>query len=148
LHFQHALGDTCSFSASAISALKRLGIHGFSLQRFGFASLRLCVKMFSFMAALPLLQPDTLIVRSPEQISGELDGRVVLLSIENGEYYDMNKAGSRIWTLLEKPMAVTALIDRLLTEFEVDRVICEKDVRELLEKLLADKLVRIVPPGA
>lgn len=100
------------------------------------------------MTALPLLQPDTLIVRSPEQISGELDGRVVLLSIENGEYYDMNKAGSRIWTLLEKPMAVNALVDQLLTEFEVDRTTCEKDVCELLNKLLADKLVRIVPPGA
>ncbi len=100
------------------------------------------------MTALPSLQPDTLIVRSPEQVSGELDGRVVLLSIENGEYYDMNKAGSHIWTLLEKPMAVTALVDQLLTEFEVDRATCEKDVRELLEKLLTDKLVRIVPPGA
>lgn len=99
------------------------------------------------MAAFPSLQPDTLIVRSPDQVSGELDGRVVLLSIENGEYYDMNKAGSRIWTLLEKPMAVATLVDRLLMEFEVDRATCEKDVRELLGKLLADKLVKIAGPG-
>jgi hypothetical protein len=28
----------------------------------------------------------------------------------------------------------------------VDRETCERDVRELLEKLLADKLVRIVSP--
>jgi hypothetical protein len=99
------------------------------------------------MALMTSFQLDTIVVRSPEQVSGELDGRVVLLSIENGEYYDINKIGSRIWALLEKPVAVAALMDQLLAEFEVDRETCGRDVRELLEKLLADKLVQIVSPG-
>ena len=99
------------------------------------------------MTAIPSLQAETLVVRSPEQVSGELDGRVVLLSIENGEYYDINKVGSRIWALLETPVAVSVLIDQLLAEFEVDHETCDRDVRELLEKLLADKLVRIVGLG-
>jgi hypothetical protein len=99
------------------------------------------------MASIPSFQLETIVVRSPEQVSGELDGRVVLLSIENGEYYDINKVGSRIWAMLGKPVTVAVLIDQLLAEFEVDYETCERDVRELLEKLLADKLVKIVSPG-
>lgn len=89
------------------------------------------------------LGPQTTIVRSPDQVSGDLDGRVVLLSIENGEYYNMNEVGSRIWALLEKPMTVAALIDTLLAEFEVERATCEKEAMAFLEQLRKDKLLKV-----
>jgi hypothetical protein len=60
------------------------------------------------MTAETSLRPETTIVRSPDQVSGDLDGKVVLLSIENGEYYNMNEVGSRIWALLEKLITVAA----------------------------------------
>jgi len=90
-----------------------------------------------------MLDFNATIVRSPEQVSGDLDGKVVLLSIENGEYYNMNEVGSRIWALLEKPMTVTALIEQLLAEFEVERPTCEAEVAAFLEQLLKDKLLKL-----
>ena len=94
--------------------------------------------------ALPLAS-DAVVVRSPEQVSGDLDGKVVLLSIENGQYYNMNEVGSRIWALLETPIAVGALIDRLLAEFDVDRATCTSEVAAFLEQLRKDRLLAIVP---
>jgi coenzyme PQQ synthesis protein D (PqqD) len=87
--------------------------------------------------------PQTIIVRSPDQVSGDLDGRIVLLSIQNGEYYNMNDVGSRIWTLLEQPMTVAALVDALLVEFEVERATCEKEAGAFLQQLLKDRLLKI-----
>lgn len=94
----------------------------------------------SHPAELPF---TAIVVRSPDQVSGDLDGKVVLLSIENGEYYNLNEVGSRIWTLLEKPMTVAALIERLLAEFDVERPTCEKEALEFLAQLRKDNLLRI-----
>lgn len=88
------------------------------------------------------------VARSPDQVSGDLDGKTVLLSIQNGEYYNMNEVGSRIWALIEQPMTVAALIERLLAEFEVGRDQCEREALAFLEQLRKDKLVRIEPGAA
>ncbi|MBX3736134.1 MAG: lasso peptide biosynthesis PqqD family chaperone [Candidatus Didemnitutus sp.] len=97
------------------------------------------------MSALPPLALTTSVVRSSDQVSGDLDGKVVLLSIENGEYYNMNEVGSRIWALIEQPMTVAALVDRLLGEFEVERATCEREALAFLDQLQRDKLLRVVP---
>ncbi len=97
------------------------------------------------MSFQPTLEPLTTILRSPDQVSGDLDGKIVLLSIENGQYYNMNEAGGRIWALLEKPMTIAALIDHLLGEFEIDRSTCEKETMAFLEQLQKDKLLKIEP---
>ncbi len=97
------------------------------------------------MSSESALNLQSTVVRSPDQVSGDLDGKVVLLSIENGEYYNMNKVGSRIWALLEKPQSVAGLIDRLLQEFEIDRAPCEQEVLTFLGQLQSDKLLKLVP---
>jgi hypothetical protein len=95
------------------------------------------------MSLAPTLNLQSHVVRSSDQVSGDLDGKVVLLSIENGEYYNMNEVGSRIWALLEKPTTVAALIEQLLAEFEVDRPTCETEALAFLEQLRRDRLLKI-----
>jgi len=90
----------------------------------------------------PLL-PSTVLVRSSEQVSSELDGKVVLLSIANGEYYHMNAVGSRVWELLAEPRSVEAVIGILLAEFEVERAVCERDVLPFLSRLMSAGLLRV-----
>jgi hypothetical protein len=85
--------------------------------------------------------PSATIQRSPKQISGDLDGRAVLLSIDNGKYYNMNPVATRIWALIEKPITIEALIATLLDEYEVDRATCEKEVQAFLAQLRQDKLL-------
>ena len=86
--------------------------------------------------------PTSTIVGSPDQVSGDLDGKIVLLSIQNGEYYNLNEMGSRIWLLLEKPTTVGALTDQLLKEFKVERATCEAEVVAFLEQLHKDNLLK------
>ena len=97
------------------------------------------------MSASDELRPTSVVVRSPDQVSGDLDGRVVLLSIENGEYYNMEEVGSRIWALLETPLTVAALVERLLEEFDVERERCEREALAFLEQLRKDRLLRVEP---
>ena len=90
------------------------------------------------------LTSATTIVRTAEQVCAELDGKVVLLSIENGEYYHMNEVASRLWGLLEKPVTIGALIEQLVAEFDVDAATCQQDAMRFLTALQKDKLLRVV----
>jgi hypothetical protein len=73
----------------------------------------------------------------------EIDGEVVMLSIENSEYYGMDKVGSRIWQLLEKPLSFKELVTLLMNEYEVDEDLCRHDTLEFVRKM-SDKQILIL----
>ena len=89
------------------------------------------------------LHAGSLIGRCPGQLSGEIDDQIVLLSIETGNYFHFNAVGSRIWSLIETPMAANELIERLLAEFAVDRATCDRQVVDFLSDLSANRLISV-----
>jgi hypothetical protein len=78
---------------------------------------------------------ETKVQRNPEMVSGNMDGEVVMLSLQRGEYFGLDKVGSRIWELIEQPIIVSRIKILLLEEYEVDELTCEKDLLEFLEDL-------------
>jgi hypothetical protein len=82
--------------------------------------------------------------RNPGMITSNLDGEIVMMSVEHGEYYGLDEIGTRIWELLEKPITVEELISSLTHEFEVERLECEHDTLEFLDELLSKKLIQIM----
>lgn len=98
------------------------------------------------MATKLELRPHAIVVRTAAQVSADVDGEAVILSIDNGRYYNMNAVGTRIWEAVEQPISVAALIDLLMREFEVERQDCEAEVLAFLGELHADRLVQISEP--
>ena len=92
-------------------------------------------------AARKEITPDTVLQRKGDLLFNEIDGEVVMLSIENSEYYGMDKVGSRIWELLEKPMTFKEIIARLRDEYEVTEEQCVSDTLAFLNKLQDKKLI-------
>jgi len=68
-------------------------------------------------------------------VSGNMDGEVVMLSIQRGEYFGLDKIGSRIWELIENPRSIEEIKAILLEEYEVDEETCLIDLIEFLEDL-------------
>ena len=87
------------------------------------------------------LKPTDTVFRGQDQVSAEIDGQAMIMSIEKGEYYGLDEIGSRIWTLIETPHTVDAICVKLLEEYDVNREICENQVIEFLENLLNTGLV-------
>lgn len=92
---------------------------------------------------LTTMDINTILERNPEMVFSEMDGEIVMMSIENSEYYGLDPIASRIWQLLEKPSSVAHLADILLEEYEVDRETCLKDVLDFSGELLQKKIIRI-----
>jgi hypothetical protein len=94
------------------------------------------------------IEDQTVIVQSREPVAVDMDDTVVMMSLERGKYYGLDKVGSRIWELLAEPRSVADLRSTLETEFEVDAATCARDVRAFLTDLAAEQLIRIVDEPA
>lgn len=99
------------------------------------------------MTDQPTLTTDAVITQGEDQVSTVVDGETVLMNVANGQYYQLDDIGSRIWTLIETPTAIAAVCDKLVNEFDVDRATCEADVLRLLDRLLANDLIRVATPA-
>ncbi|TVR58245.1 MAG: lasso peptide biosynthesis PqqD family chaperone [Spirochaetaceae bacterium] len=86
---------------------------------------------------------ETKVKASPDVISTQLDGETVLMHVSNGMYFGLNAVGSVIWETMKEPVTVDRLCDAVADEFEVERDVCENDVRELLAQLEEQGLVTV-----
>ena len=88
--------------------------------------------------------PDTVLQRKNDLLFNQIDGEIVMLSIENSEYYGMDKVGSRIWELLEQPVRFKELVDKLMEEYEVSEEQCTTDTLNFITKLCDKKLILLL----
>lgn len=86
---------------------------------------------------------DCVIAQKPGAIVSNMDGEIVMLSVENGKYYNLGRQGGRIWELIASPISVTDLVTALTAEYDIDRETCERDVLKFLTALLREKMIEV-----
>lgn len=79
--------------------------------------------------------------RHPEVIGIEVSGEMVLLDSRTWTYLDFDDIGSRIWVLLNDPLTLSVLVDKLTEEFEVDSMACRRDTETFLQDLIEKGVV-------
>ena len=73
-----------------------------------------------------------------------VDEDAVLLNMHNGQYYQLDEVGARLWGLMREEKSLRESYQVLLDEYEVDSSQLEKDVLELVENLKEQGLVEII----
>lgn len=94
-------------------------------------------------AASDLVRRATVVRVANDQISCALAGQHTVLSLKTGLYYCLDPVGARVWTLIQQPCSVGAVLDTLFEEFDVEPEQCEKDLTTLLETLRAQQLINM-----
>ena len=72
------------------------------------------------------------------------DGAIVL-DVHQGKMFNLNLAGSKVLALLESGSAEPEVVNVIVREFEADREMVEKDVREFMESLKKHQLIADSP---
>jgi hypothetical protein len=85
------------------------------------------------------------VLRNKDHMAAEVDGELVLMSVEKGNYYGLDAIGADIWRRLEKQAVVSDLCAALGEEYDADADTIRRDVLLLLEKLAAEGLIEIKP---
>ena len=86
------------------------------------------------------------IERTQSVLFSDLEGSTVMMDIDSGNYYELDKTSARIWSLLEAPQTLAELCRSLEREFEVDDETCRGDTSAFLLKLSELGLVTISQP--
>jgi hypothetical protein len=96
------------------------------------------------MTDQPPLTDTANLARAEGLVASEVNGEIVILSIEVGHFFHLNTTGSRIWGLLDAPMTVAGLCAAMRERFAVDADQCRRDVTEFVQGMLAKGLLERV----
>jgi len=86
----------------------------------------------------------SIVVAAEDQISCDLAGEAAILNLETGVYYGLNEVGAAIWSMLAEPRRVSEISEALAERYQVDTTRCGQDVLDLLNKLAAHGLIRVM----
>lgn len=75
-------------------------------------------------------------------IVSDMDGEKVMLSIENGKYYNLGEVGGEIWECIKEPISIYDLIHSLLSQYDVEEDKCSDQVIRFIGRLIEQGLVR------
>jgi coenzyme PQQ synthesis protein D (PqqD) len=89
------------------------------------------------------ITPNSVVVATKDQVSSDLAGEAVVLSLRTAMYYGLDQVGLRIWELVREPMRVAAIRDTIAQEYEVELERCERDVLDLLHQLASEGLIEV-----
>jgi len=78
----------------------------------------------------------------------DLNGEAVLLNLDSETYFGLDEVGTRMWQVLTSQPTIQAALDDLCAEFEVDPEQLRRDLEELLDQLVAHRLIEVIPPPA
>jgi hypothetical protein len=87
----------------------------------------------------------TVYARRPDLVTANLGAELALLDPVTGAYLGLNPSAAHAWRLLATPQSLDALCAATIAEFDVDADTCRTDLTELLDRLVAADLLRIVP---
>jgi len=84
------------------------------------------------------------ILPNPDVTITEFADEGVLLHLETKTYYTLNKPGMFVWGLIKEGMPTDEIVERVRMEFSVGKDVAEKNVMDLIENLIKEKLVEVV----
>jgi hypothetical protein len=84
------------------------------------------------------------VVRRNDILTTDLDGEIGMIHIETGKYYSLDLVSSSIWHLIEEPISVQQIVEKLMLEYEVDELTCSEQTLDFLTKLHDKELINIL----
>ena len=90
---------------------------------------------------------DSRVRRRSGVVFQELEGEAVLVHLDRGTCFTLDPIGTRIWQLIGDECDLDRIATVLTAEFDVARDVAERDLRGLIEELLARELVAIDDPS-
>ena len=89
------------------------------------------------------LSDASVVVATPEQMSSELSGEVVILNLESGKYYSLDAVGATVWKMVQEPRTVGAIKEAIHNTYDVTPERCEADLQALLTSLQMAGVVEV-----
>ena len=91
----------------------------------------------------PSVSEEKLVRVSPSTLAREVQGETVLLQLDAGEYFGLDRVATRIWQLIVETGELRKIEAAMLAEFDVDQAVLATDLRRVIDELHAKRLIEI-----
>jgi len=82
---------------------------------------------------------------SPSTLYREVQGEAVLLQLDSGEYFGLDAIATRMWQLIVEKGELNGVAEVMSEEFDVDPSVLSRDINDVVEELVAKRLLELVP---
>ena len=82
--------------------------------------------------------------RADGLLAAAVGDELLMMSVAQGKYFNLNGVGARIWELLAEPTTLDGLVAALTAEYEVDGESARREVENFLAALREREL--LAPP--
>ena len=89
------------------------------------------------------IELSSVATRNEAIVFTDLDDTIVMMDIDEGQYYELDPIGARIWALVEAPRPVAEICDALAGEYDVDPDTCRQDTLEFLQTASEHRIVQV-----
>ncbi len=80
-------------------------------------------------------------INSPKVVQETIDGEVVIVHLEKGDYYSLMNSGADIWNGIETGMSQTEIVAKMEAIYEGDSAEIASSVNNLIEELKAEEII-------
>ena len=86
---------------------------------------------------------SSMAARNEAIVFTDLDDTIVMMDVDEGQYYELDPVGAKIWALIEDPRPVAEICDALADEFDVDPDTCRDETLEFLQTASEHRIVQV-----
>lgn len=79
--------------------------------------------------------------RNPDLVAAEMDGDIVMMSVETGTYFGLTGIAPQIWDALENPQTAEEIFNQLMSLYEVEESVLLADLNAFLADMQQNGLV-------
>jgi hypothetical protein len=97
------------------------------------------------MTSARTIDDATQLQRKANLVGADVADTSVLLDIDSGYFFQLNRTGAAIWSLVSEPRSLGAICDRMAGDFRVDPETCRADVVEFVGDLLERGVLEVRP---
>ena len=90
-----------------------------------------------------MIEKDHYMIKDNEVLFTSMGEDAVLLHVQRGDYYSLNKVGARLWVLADGSKSISDLAELITQEFDISHDQAEKDILELAGQLEKEGLVTV-----
>ncbi len=80
-------------------------------------------------------QQSTVIRATPSAVAADLNGEMIIMDVESGQYFGLEGIGADVWSIIERPTSIKVICDAIVAKYEVSREVCQADIFALIEEL-------------
>lgn len=90
-----------------------------------------------------MIDKEHYLIKDDDVLFTSMGEDAVLLHVQRGDYYSLNKVGARLWMLVDGTKSIDELAKLITEEFEITHDQAVNDVAELAEQLVKEELVKV-----